>query len=70
MNSPDERPTPAATTPGPTMRQSCRGDSGSSRTWRSAVKTEVEGDVLVMIDVESMIREKGKGKREKRKRGR
>ena len=32
MNSPDERPTPAATTPGPTMRQRLVGGSGRSRT--------------------------------------
>src|SRR4029453_14793573 len=32
MNSPDERPTPAATTPGPTMRQRFEGGSGRSRT--------------------------------------
>ena len=32
MNSPEEMPTPAATTPGPTMRQRLRGGSGRSRT--------------------------------------
>ena len=35
MNSPDDSPTPAATRPGPTMRQRSRGASGRSRTWRS-----------------------------------
>ena len=35
MNSPDERPTPAATMPGPTMRQALAGISGKSRTTRS-----------------------------------
>src|SRR5262245_30044458 len=32
MNSPDESPTPAATTPGPTIRQRSDGGSGRSRT--------------------------------------
>src|SRR5688500_16007195 len=32
MNSPDDKPTPAPTMPGPTMRQRLRGASGRSRT--------------------------------------